>query len=44
MTWRQKTLARVLIIIAKLISDDAMIRKDLDNLWNAIGAGPTVES
>ena len=36
MTWREKLIARILLIIARMVADDPMIAADLKNLSNHI--------
>ena len=32
MNWREKTVARILLIVARLLADDPVIQKEIQNL------------
>lgn len=34
MTWREQFIARILLIIARMVADDPVLRDDLKNLAN----------
>lgn len=38
MTWREKTIARILLILAMLLSEDPQLRRELQGLGNHIAA------
>lgn len=39
MTWKQKTVVRILILIAKIVSGDENLNKAIQELGNHISAG-----
>lgn len=38
MTWSQKTIIRILLLVAKMIAEDPQIKKDIDSLALSIRA------
>lgn len=43
MTWREQMLARILLILAKIVTDDPQIADDLKHLGNKISVDGTRE-
>ena len=39
MTWREALIARILLIVARMVADDPMVAQALANLQNHIQAG-----
>lgn len=39
MTWREKTVVQILILIAKMVSSDESVRKDLETLRIHVSLG-----
>lgn len=37
MSWREKLVARILLVIALLVADDPVVRREVQNLANHIG-------
>lgn len=40
MTWREKTLARILLLLARMLADEPELKADLKHLANHIHVSP----